>query len=103
MLIYNNKARFVFFYLIPRIIESPQAVIYDSSKLKSRVDSEILFYDECNKAYVHIGITYDENLSYYVPRTFLIEKITEKNDGLKYIKNQQNISVRKISKSLINN
>jgi hypothetical protein len=99
----DNKSRYVFFYLIPKLAEAPKGVLYDPSKVmgKSNVDCELLFFDEFERAYVHIGIKKDEVLGYYIPKTFLIEKITENNDGLKYIADQQKITVKKVSRDLV--
>ncbi|MHB1652317.1 MAG: PBECR4 domain-containing protein [Desulfitobacteriaceae bacterium] len=94
----NQKSRFVFFYLIPKLLEAPKAVLYDTTIMsRSTVDCEILLYDELQRAYVHIGIKKDDVLGYFVPKTFLIEKITQNNDGLQYITSQQAISVNKLN------
>lgn len=99
----DNKSRYVFFYLIPKLVECPQGVLYDPSRVmgKTKVDCELLFYDEFQRAYVHIGIKKDEALGYFIPKTFLIEKITDINDGLKYIADQQKIIVNKVSRIVI--
>lgn len=99
----DNKARFVFFYLLPKLVESPQAVLFDPTKVLShtKIDCEILFYDEYEKANIHIGIKKDEELGYYIPKTFLIKKINDKSDGLRFIKDQQKITVSKIIKELV--
>jgi phage-Barnase-EndoU-ColicinE5/D-RelE like nuclease4 len=98
----DMKSKFVFFYLIPKFIESPKAVLYDKGKVdgNTRVDCEILFYDQLQNAYVHIGIKLDDDLGYYIPKTFLIEK-TKNKDGLKYINDQTEIIVSKIAKLAI--
>lgn len=98
----DNKSRYVFFYLIPKLAEDPQGVLYDPSKVmgKSNVDCELLFFDIFQRAYVHIGIKKDEKLGYYIPKTFLIEKITANNDGLKYVEDQQKITVKKVPRNL---
>nr|WP_275403052.1 PBECR4 domain-containing protein [Sporosarcina limicola] len=99
----DNKARFVFFYLVPRLFESPKGLLFDPDKVSvnTYVDCELLFYDQFQKTYVHIGIMEDINLGYYIPKTFLIEKMTKQSDGQKYIKRQQTIHVTKISKEEI--
>lgn len=91
----NNKARFVFFYLVPRLVEQPMGLLFDPEKVSgdTRVDCELLFFNQFDKAFVHIGIKKDEDLGYYIPKTFLIEKITDQSDGKKYIDNQQTINV----------
>lgn len=100
----NNKARFVFFYLVPELVEKPRGLLFDPAKVSvnTQVDCELLFYDQFKKSYIHIGIKEDVDLGYYIPKTFLIEKITDFNDGLKYINNQQTITVKKINRMVEN-
>jgi hypothetical protein len=92
----DNKSKFVFFYLIPQLIDAPKGVLFDADMVSgtTRVSCELLFYDELQKAHVHVGIKYDEDLGYYIPKTFLIEK----NAGTKYIDNQTEVIVTKIAK-----
>lgn len=99
----DNKTRFVFFYFLPKLLEFPKAVFFDPTKLISltKIDCEILFYDQYQEAIVHIGIKKDLELGCYFPQTFLVKKITEENDGLKFLKDQQNFNVSKVSKELI--
>ena len=99
----DNKARFVFFYLLPKLVDAPQGILFDPQKLSgnTRIECELLFFDRFKKAYIHIGIEYDETKDCYIPRTFLIEKITKHNDGMKYIESQTQISVKKIHKNEI--
>ncbi|MBK5201902.1 MAG: hypothetical protein JJE21_10315 [Spirochaetaceae bacterium] len=99
----NNKSRYVFFYLIPKLVDHPKGILYDASKVMglTLVDCELLFYDEYQNAYIHIGIKEDKDLGYYIPKTFLIEKITEHSDGRKYINKQDKIIVTS-KKGLIN-
>lgn len=86
----------MFFYLIPQLIDAPKGVLFDADMVSgtTRVSCELLFYDELQKAHVHVGIKYDEDLGYYIPKTFLIEK----NAGTKYIDNQTEVIVTKIAK-----
>lgn len=99
------KSKFVFFYLIPRIIEAPKGVLYNKDLVNgnTKVDCEILFYDNLQNAYVHLGIKYDKKLNYYIPKTFLIEKINSNTNktGMKYIENQKKITVTKIRKMVL--
>lgn len=90
----SKKDKMVFFYLIPRIIDNPRGVIYSKEKVSENntIECKILFYDEFEKAYVHLGIDKDNDGIYY-PRTFFIERVTDKSDGKKYINNQDEIKV----------
>ncbi len=91
----SKKDKMVFFYLIPRIIDNPRGVIYYKEKVSENntIECEMLFYDEFEKSYVHLGIDSDKDGVYY-PRTFFIERVTDKNDGKKYINNQDKIEVK---------
>jgi hypothetical protein len=99
----NRKEKYVFFYLIPKLIESPKGVLYDAAVVdgSTQIDCEILFYDNLQNAYVHIGIKKDEDLGYYIPKTFFVEKITPNKNGMKYIENQKEIIVTKLDKVAI--
>jgi hypothetical protein len=99
----NNKNKYVFFYLIPHLIDSPKGVLYDASVVdgSTQIDCEILFYDNLQSAYVHIGIEYNEQAGYYRPRTFFVERITPNKNGMKYIENQKDITVTKLDKTTI--
>lgn len=97
---YNSvKDKFIFFYLIPHIIESPEIVIdyiHDSS---TRVQCKIMIFDRLHGVQVHLGIEIQSDGSYF-PRTFLIERLTEFTDGTRFTANQPNkIGVKKIEVS----
>jgi hypothetical protein len=97
----SKKNKYVFFYLIPKLIESPKAVLYDATIVdgNTQIDCEILFYDNLQNSYVHLGIEFNEELGYYRPRTFFVEKITPPHkNGMKYVENQKEINVTKLDK-----
>lgn len=105
-----NKSRFnsvkdksVFFYLIPTLISEPRAVLYNRSKVNSdtKIECEVLFYGEYLRVIIHLGIEKHSSEDYYVPRTFAIERITEKNNGRKFVENQQEIIVEKTSRVIM--
>ena len=92
----NIKAKFVYFYLLPSIIERPIAVKFKNENVNppTKIDCDILFYTRNENAVVHLGIKNDEELGYYIPKTFFVEKIKE--DGIDiYIENQKKIDVVK--------
>lgn len=99
----SRKDKYVFFYLIPQLIESPKGVSYDIDKVDgdTRIDCEILFYDHLQSAYVHLGIKKDEGLGYFIPKTFFVERVTPNKDGKKYVENQTEITVTKLDKLMI--
>lgn len=98
----NVKAKFVYFYVIPQLIQNPKGIIYNKDLVNpaTNIESEILFYDTYNNSVIHLGIE-KHSAGYYVPRTFLIEKITVKNDGKKYLNNQIIIDVKVKSRTIL--
>lgn len=58
-----------------------------------------LFHDQYHNATIHLGILKDEILGYYIPKIFFLERITTSKDGLRYVGNQQVITVNKIDKN----
>lgn len=93
----DGKNKLVFFYLLPRLIESPKAIYFDNSKVnpQTKIQSKILFFNDYDRSILHLGIEPNDENTYYVPRTFFIERITDTNSGTKYIKDQQMIELNK--------
>lgn len=91
----NVKAKYVYFYLIPNLIEKPMAVNYDIDKVdaETNIECEILFYSDVkdDNAIIHLGIARDEE-GVYFPRTFFVEKVSRGEDDV-YVKNQEKIRV----------
>ena len=86
------KAKFVYFYLMPDILENPVAVNFKNENVSppTKIDCDILFYTKDENAIIHLGIKKDETLGYYIPKTFFVEKIGE--DGVDiYIDKQEKI------------
>lgn len=97
------KAKFVYFYLVPDLIEHPLAVRFDKNKVNPpvRIESEILFYSTYDNAVIHLGISKDDGDKFYFPRTFFVEKLG--NDKLEdvYIVNQEKITVKKAQRTIL--
>lgn len=94
------KAKYVYFYLIPNLIEKPLAVKYDRSKVNppTQIECELLFYSKFNNAIIHLGLDKDEKgqqENIYIPRTFFVEKLGKNTTKDIYINNQEHISVIK--------
>lgn len=90
------KAKFVYFYLVPEIIEKPIAVEFKNEDVDppTRIDCDILFYTQEENAVVHLGIKKDDDLGYYIPKTFFVEKLND--DGVDiYIDKQKKIVATK--------
>lgn len=92
----NVKAKYVYFYLIPSLIEKPMAVNYNIDKVdaETNIECEMLFYSDVkdDNAIIHLGIEKDDD-GFYFPRTFFVEKVSKKEDDI-YVKNQEVISVK---------
>lgn len=97
------KAKFVYFYLIPDLIEHPLAVKFDGNKVNPpvKIQSEILFYSTYENAVVHLGIDKNENEDYYFPRTFFVEKLGKDNIEDIYTVNQTQITVEKKNRIIL--
>lgn len=91
------KAKFVYFYLMPDIIEHPVAVNFENKNVDppTKIDCDILFYTRNENAIVHLGIKEDETLGYYIPKTFFVEKIGEDGADIYIDKQKQIIATKK--------
>lgn len=101
----NNKDKYVFFYTLPKLINNPKAALFDRKKVigtETKIDCQILFYDQYQNAMIHLGIIEDENLGYYIPKTFFVERVTKNKNGLRYVGNQQKINVKKSTRNTNN-
>ena len=91
----NIKAKYVYFYLLPNLIESPLCVNYDIRNVNksTNIDCEILFYSKVDNdnAIIHLGIQ-EDNSGKYFPKTFFIEKVSNTGDDV-FVANQQKITV----------
>lgn len=90
------KAKFVYFYLIPDLLEKPLGVIFDKEKVNPpvKIESEILFYSTYENAVIHLGIDKEEDDDFYYPRSFFVEKLG-KDTVDKYTVHQTAIDVTK--------
>jgi hypothetical protein len=96
------KAKFVYFYLIPELIEEPMAVLFDGSKINPPVsiESEMLFYSTYDNAVIHLGIDVDDE-GIYFPRTFFVEKLGNAIVEDIYTVNQTKIEVVKECRTIL--
>ena len=90
------KAKFVYFYLIPDLLEKPLGVIFDKEKVDPpvKIESEILFYSTYENAVIHLGIDKEDDDDFYYPRSFFVEKLG-KDTVDKYTVHQTAIDVTK--------
>ena len=91
------KAKFVYFYLIPDLLDKPLGVMFDKNNVNPpvQIESEILFYSSYENSVIHLGIDKEDNSVFYYPRTFFVEKLGKDNVTDKYTINQPSITVKK--------
>lgn len=91
----------VYFYLLPDLLSHPLAVYFknENAVLPTRIDCEILFYDKVknDNAVIHLGIKKDVHLGYYIPKTFFIEKVGDKQNDI-YLAGQEKIAVTTLNR-----
>ena len=93
----NVKAKYVYFYLVPVLLDTPLGVNYDKNKVltSTRIECEILFYNAYNNAVIHLGLEKKTDKDYYIPRTFFVEKLGKRGLVDIYVDNQEKITVTK--------
>ena len=91
------KAKYVYFYLIPSLLEKPLAVNYDKRKVMppTNIDCELLFYSAYENAVIHLGLEKEEDENFYFPRTFFVEKLRKPENKDIYIDKQEQILAKK--------
>jgi len=99
----NVKAKYVYFYLLPVLIEQPFGISFDKTKVipPTDIDCELLFYNIHEDAIIHLGLQRQRDKSYYFPKTFFVEKLTTTTKGDKYIQNQERIDVHKETRTIM--
>lgn len=92
------KDKLIFFYLLPHLLESSKLFIeYKHDPSVSFVQCKFLIYDMLHGSMIHLGIEIENGTNFF-PRTFLIERITQFNDGTRFINNQNDeIEVQEIT------
>lgn len=100
----NIKAKFVYFYLLPNLIETPLSVAFKNENVvgTTRIDCEIMFYSKVvnDNAIVHLGIKETEEFGYYIPKTFFVEKVSNKNDDI-YLSKQKEIDTTVLNRIIM--
>lgn len=99
----SMKAKYVYFYLLPNLIEHPMAVSYDKSSVgtATNIECEILFFSkvEGDNAIIHLGLE-KTDANYYIPRTFFVEKVADISEDI-YINQQIEIEVNVQSRTIL--
>jgi len=98
------KAKFVYFYLLPDLITTPLAVNFENANVipPTRIDCELMFYSKVkdDNAIIHLGIKKDENSDHYIPKTFFVEKVSNKQDDI-YLANQADIETTVLNRVIM--
>lgn len=97
------KAKYVYFYLLPSLLECPAGVRYKKENVvpTTRIECELLFYSYFENAVIHLGIEQETQYGYYVPRTFFVEKLSDDNGEDIYVKNQEKLEVKKMYRTIL--
>lgn len=84
-------------YLFSQNQEKDKIIEFDKSIVSYTClqGSEYLLHLESGNERYHLGISFDLDLNYYFPKSFLIEKGTRKD---RYIKDQKKIAISKITR-----
>lgn len=90
----SMKAKFVYFFLLPNLIDAPLSVDFKNENVEppTRIDCELIFYNKVkdDNAIIHLGIEKEDNLEYYIPKTFFVEKVSERQDDI-YLAKQEDV------------
>ena len=100
----NIKAKFVYFYLLSDLAASPLSVEFKNQNVNppTKIDCEIMFYSmvEGDNAIIHLGIKKDEKSEYYIPKTFFVEKVSDKCDDI-YIAGQKEVETEVLNRIIM--
>lgn len=82
--------------MLPTLIRDPLSVIFKNKNVlpPTKIDCDMMFYSKAknDNAIIHLGIKQDEQLGYYIPKTFFIEKVSSKQDDI-YLAKQEEIEI----------
>lgn len=82
---YNSvKDKVLYFYQIPHIVLSPDAIFRFKKISSSNIVCEIMIYNLKHGVCAHLGIEKDDSGEFYYPRSFWVER----NESLKFIQDQ---------------
>ncbi|WP_162932899.1 PBECR4 domain-containing protein [Brevibacillus laterosporus] len=100
----RNKRKFTNFHLIPNLLEQPELIKFDGSKVNpsTEIRADIVFYNQITNYYLHLGIikTKEEG-NKFVAKSFFVHSKSGTSDGNKFIVNQEKIIITKIIKEKI--
>lgn len=100
----NVKAKLVYFYLLPSLIQNPLSVKFKNENVHppTRIDCDIMFYSKAknDNAIIHLGIQRDNKKNYYIPKTFFVEKVSSKQEDI-YLAKQEDIETVTLGRTIM--
>ncbi|HBF2207846.1 PBECR4 domain-containing protein [Paenibacillus aceti] len=84
----SKKDKMLYFYLLPKLLNSTETIIKFHKVPGSNVECELLLFNQLEGVYIHLGIEKEDDGKSYYPRTFFIERITASNPGTRFIEDQ---------------
>jgi hypothetical protein len=100
---FRNKNKFTYFHLLPKVIENPILIDFDSSKVdpSTKISADLVFYNVVSGDYLHLAVVKTEEAgNRYRPRSWFIQSKSDPHID-KFIVDQQKITISKISKEII--
>jgi hypothetical protein len=78
----SKKNRMLYFPFVYQLLRSPELVLFDGEKADTNNDSELILYNQVEKAYMHLGVSqYTDQENYYFPRSFYDRNNRDHIDG----------------------
>lgn len=84
----SKKNRMLYFPFVYQVLQNPTAIIFDGSTTNTRIDVDIILYNQLNNTYLHLGLDRNGKSAYYYPKSFYDRK---KND---HITGQTQITIK---------
>lgn len=87
----KTKGKVIYFYSLPQLLESGNAIIRYVPFPASRLNCELLIFDKYDGSWVHVGLEKESNGEGYFPRSFFVERITTAAPNSCYVVGQPNV------------
>jgi hypothetical protein len=81
----SKKNRMLYFPFVYQILQNPTAIIFDQQLVSTRLDVDIILYNQLNNTYLHLGIDKDEDSDFYYPKSFYDRKKDDHITGQKQV------------------
>jgi hypothetical protein len=97
----KNKRKFTHFHLIPDLLESPELIKFDRSKVNppTEIEADIVFYNQITNYYLHLGVVKtNEKGNRFVPKSFFVHSKSGASDADRFVVNQDQIKLTQMTK-----